>query len=59
MLSVSCVNANAVIFDCSFFEIKKPKYNKETIQAMEDTKNGKNLSKAFDNVEEMFKELEK
>lgn len=23
------------------FEIKKPKYNKETIQAIEDTKNGK------------------
>ena len=41
------------------FEIKKPKYNKETIQAMEDTKNGKNLSKAFDNVDEMFKELDK
>ncbi len=41
------------------FEIRKPRYNKETIQAMEDTKNRKNLSKAFDNVEEMFKELEK
>ena len=24
------------------FEIKKPRYNKETIQAIEDTKNGKN-----------------
>ena len=41
------------------FEIRKPRYNKETIQAMEDTKKRKNLSKAFDNVEEMFKELEK
>ncbi len=41
------------------FEIRKPKYNKETIQAMEDTKNGKNLSKIFDNVDEMFEELDK
>lgn len=41
------------------FEIKKPRYNKETIQAMEDTKNGKNLSKTFDSVDEMFKELDK
>lgn len=41
------------------FEIRKPKFNKETIQAIEDTKNGKNLSKTFDNAEDMFKELEK
>ena len=41
------------------FEIKKPVYNKETIQALEDVKNGKNVSKAFDNVEEMFEELDK
>ena len=41
------------------FEIKKPTYNKETLQAMEDTKNGKNLSKTFDNVNEMFEELDK
>ena len=41
------------------FEIRKPKYNEETIKAMNDTKNGKNLSKTFDNVEEMFKELDK
>lgn len=41
------------------FEIKKPRYNKETIQAIEDTKNGKNLSKSFDSVDEMFEELEK
>ncbi len=41
------------------FEIRKPKYNKETIQAMEDTKNSKNLSKIFDNVDEMFEELDK
>lgn len=41
------------------FEIRKPKFNKETIQALEDTKNGKNLSKTFDSVDEMFKELDK
>lgn len=41
------------------FEIRKPRYNKETIQAIEDTKNGKNLSKTFDSVGEMFEELDK
>lgn len=41
------------------FEIKKPKFNKETIQAMEDTKEGKNLSKTFDSVDEMLEELDK
>ena len=40
------------------FEIKKPRFNKETIQAMEDAKNGKNLSKAFDDVDDMFEELD-
>lgn len=41
------------------FEIRKPRYNRETIQAIEDTKNGKNLSKTFDRVDEMFEELDK
>lgn len=41
------------------FKIEKPRYNKETIQAMEDVKNGKNLSKAFDSIDEMFEELDK
>mgnify|MGYP004679382941 FL=1 len=41
------------------FEIKKPKYNKATIQALEDTKNQKNLSKTFNNVDEMVEELNK
>lgn len=40
------------------FEIRKPRLNKETIQALEDTKNGKNLSKTFENVDDMFKELD-
>ncbi len=39
------------------FEIKKP--NKETIQAMEDVKNGKNLGKTYNNADEMFEELDK
>lgn len=41
------------------FEIRKPRFNKETIQAIEDVKKGKNLSKAFDSIEEMFEELDK
>lgn len=41
------------------FEIKKPRYNKETIQAIEDVKRGKNLSKTFDTIEEVFEELDK
>lgn len=41
------------------FEIRKPKFNKETMQAIEDTKNGKNLSKTFDSVDETFDELDK
>lgn len=41
------------------FEIRKPKFNNETIQTLEDVKNGKNLSKTFDNVDEMFEELDK
>lgn len=41
------------------FEIKKPKFNEETIKTIEDTKNNKNLSKTFNNVDEMFEELDK
>lgn len=41
------------------FEIRKPKFNKETIEAIEDAKKGKNLSKTFNNVDEMFEELDK
>ena len=41
------------------FEIRKSRINNETIQALEDTKNGKNISKTFNNVDEMFKELDK
>mgnify|MGYP003304839863 FL=1 len=41
------------------FEIRKPKFNKETIEAIEDAKKGKNLSKTFNNADEMFEELDK
>lgn len=48
-----------ILHDGIPFKIEKPRYNKETIQAMEDVKNGKNLSKTFDSVDEMFEELDK
>lgn len=48
-----------ILHDGIPFKIEKPRYNKETIQAMDDVKNGKNLSKAFDSVDEMFEELDK
>ena len=41
------------------FAIRKPKPNKQTIQTIEDAKNGKNLSKTFDNVDDMFEELDR
>lgn len=41
------------------FEIRKPKLNQESIEAIEDAKKGKNLSKTFDSVDEMFEELDK
>ena len=48
-----------ILHDGIPFKIEKPKYNKETIQAIEDVKNGKSLSKAFNSVDEMFEELDK
>lgn len=48
-----------ILYDGIPFEIRKPRFNKETIEAIEDTKKGKNLSKTFDSVEEMFDELDK
>lgn len=48
-----------ILHDGIPFEIKKPKYNKETIQALEDTKNNTNQSQPFNNVNDMFEELEK
>lgn len=48
-----------ILYDGIPFEIRKPKINMETLKAIEDTKEGKNLSKTFDNVDEMFEELDK
>ena len=48
-----------ILHDGIPFKIEKPKYNKETTQAIKDVKNGKNLSKAFNSVDEMFEELDK
>ncbi len=41
------------------FEVKIPKLNKETMKAMEDTEKGIGLSKAYTNLNEMWKDLEK
>lgn len=41
------------------FEIKNPNFNKETIDTLDDVKTGKNIGKTFDDVDEMFKELNK
>ena len=48
-----------ILHDGIPFEIRKPRFNQETIEAIEDAKKGKNLSKTFNNADEMFKELEK
>lgn len=48
-----------ILYDGIPFEIRKPKINMETLKAIEDTKEGKNLSKTFDNIDEMFEELDK
>lgn len=48
-----------ILHDGIPFKIEKTKYNKETIQAIEDVKNGKNLSKAFNSVDEIFEDLDK
>lgn len=48
-----------VMTDSIPFAIKKPRLNKETMQAIEDAKKGKNLSKAYTNLNEMWEDLEK
>lgn len=37
----------------------KKTYNTKTLQALEDTKNGKNLSRSYISVDEMFEDLNK
>ena len=41
------------------FEIKVPKLNAETIEAIEDAEKGIGLSKGYTNLDEMWKDLEK
>lgn len=41
------------------FIIKKPKLNEETLQAMRDAENGKNISKGYNNLDEMWTDIEK
>ena len=41
------------------FEIKVPRLNNETIKAIEDAEKGIGLSKAYTNLDEMWKDLEK
>lgn len=37
----------------------KKTYNTKTLQSLEDTKNGKNLSRSYDSVDELFEDLNK
>lgn len=48
-----------ILHDGIPFEIKKPKYNKETLKVLDETKTNKNISKTFDSVDKMVKELDK
>lgn len=41
------------------FMIKKPKLNAETLQAMEDANLGKNVSKGYTNLDEMWADIDK
>lgn len=47
-----------VMTDSIPFIIRKPKLNAETIKAMEDAKKGKNLSKDYTDLDEMWGDLE-
>ncbi len=40
------------------FKVSLNSYNKETLEAIEDVENGRNLSKVYDNLEEMFEDLD-
>ena len=48
-----------IINDGIPFEIRKANYNRITLKAMDDAKKQKNVSETFDNVDEMFEELDK
>lgn len=48
-----------VMTDSIPFMIRKPKLNAETIKAMEEVEKGKNLSKGYTDLKEMWEDLEK
>ena len=48
-----------VITDSIPFMIRKPKLNEETIKAMKEVEKGKNLSKGYTDLDEMWEDLEK
>jgi len=39
------------------FEVSAISYNTETIQALEDVKNNRNLSRSFDSIDELMEDL--
>lgn len=39
------------------FPIQAPAYNKETLEAIEDVNNNRNMSRTFDTVEELMRDL--
>ena len=48
-----------VLTDSIPFIIKKPRLNKETLEAIEDVEKGIGLSKEYDNLDEMWEDLER
>ena len=48
-----------VLTDSIPFRIKKPKLNKETLEAIEDVENGIGLSKEYTSLDEMWEDLER
>ena len=48
-----------VMTDSIPFVVRKPKFNKETIKAIEEAQNGINLSKGYTDLNEMWEDLEK
>ncbi len=48
-----------VMTDSIPFMIRKPKLNAETIKAIEEVEKGKNLSKGYTDLKEMWEDLEK
>lgn len=51
------INQGRIPFDI-VMPPREEEFNQETIKAMEDTLKGKNLSKVYDSVDEMWKDLD-